>query len=66
MTKEVIKIYSVPVIFDKIFDQETYVNIFLKLIQNLSNILSYNSNNNPRIINENTLLEIFMQIIKKI
>lgn len=61
-----IYIISVPIIFDKFFDKDVYVEMFSKLILNLENILKMTESGDI-IINEANkyiILEIFMKIIK--
>lgn len=58
-----IKIYSVPIIFDKIFPEEFYKETFLKILENLNDILIDNSGV-VKIFNMNILLDIFMPVIK--
>jgi DNA mismatch repair ATPase MutL len=66
LKKNKIYLISVPIIFDKFFDKEVYLEIFSKLIMNIGNILTFTETGEIRVneTNKFLLLEIFMKITK--
>ncbi len=64
LTKNKLKIFSVPVIFDKTFDLDTYVNILVQLIQQINEIFIFDKLSLPSIKNGNLLMEIYMNLLK--
>jgi DNA mismatch repair ATPase MutL len=58
-----IKLYALPIIFDKLLGREIYLNIFKKLLENFKYIVNYN-NSEFSIKNDSLLLDLFISIIK--
>lgn len=62
------KIYliSVPIIFDKLYDNQVYIEIFSKLMTNIENILTFTNSREIKVNESNKflILEIFLKIIK--
>jgi len=61
-----IYIISVPIIFDKLYDDKVYMEIFSKLMMNVENILTFTNSGGIKVNESNKflILDTFMKIIK--